>query len=141
MTLPSEVLVLPETDTMRRFKANQAKAKTNERKGCKGGDCNITQCQEPGASSYNKAMRAYYCQEHAERINESNRRHHEEELCEVNPDYHFDYEPKSPEHVPERSANSDTIPTVRANHIGGPKTGRNEPCPCDSGKKYKKCCI
>jgi hypothetical protein len=22
----------------------------------------------------------------------------------------------------------------------GPKTGRNEPCPCGSGKKYKKCC-
>lgn len=22
----------------------------------------------------------------------------------------------------------------------GPKTGRNEPCPCGSGKKFKKCC-
>jgi SEC-C motif-containing protein len=22
----------------------------------------------------------------------------------------------------------------------GPKTGRNEPCPCGSGKKYKHCC-
>ncbi|WP_462431052.1 SEC-C metal-binding domain-containing protein, partial [Bilophila wadsworthia] len=21
-----------------------------------------------------------------------------------------------------------------------PKVGRNEPCPCGSGKKYKKCC-
>ncbi len=21
-----------------------------------------------------------------------------------------------------------------------PKLGRNEPCPCGSGKKYKKCC-
>jgi preprotein translocase subunit SecA len=21
----------------------------------------------------------------------------------------------------------------------GPKTGRNEPCPCGSGKKYKAC--
>ena len=21
-----------------------------------------------------------------------------------------------------------------------PKTGRNEPCPCGSGKKYKQCC-
>jgi uncharacterized protein len=26
--------------------------------------------------------------------------------------------------------------TVRA----GPKVGRNDPCPCGSGKKYKKCC-
>ena len=22
-----------------------------------------------------------------------------------------------------------------------PKTGRNMPCPCGSGKKYKKCCL
>ncbi|MDV2479406.1 MAG: SEC-C metal-binding domain-containing protein, partial [bacterium] len=22
----------------------------------------------------------------------------------------------------------------------GPKIGRNEPCPCGSGKKYKRCC-
>jgi uncharacterized protein YecA (UPF0149 family) len=22
-----------------------------------------------------------------------------------------------------------------------PKIGRNDPCPCGSGKKYKKCCI
>jgi preprotein translocase subunit SecA len=22
----------------------------------------------------------------------------------------------------------------------GPKVGRNDPCPCASGKKYKKCC-
>lgn len=24
--------------------------------------------------------------------------------------------------------------------IKGPKIGRNDPCPCGSGKKYKKCC-
>jgi preprotein translocase subunit SecA len=24
--------------------------------------------------------------------------------------------------------------------VGGQRTGRNEPCPCGSGKKYKKCC-
>ncbi|MDO4521663.1 MAG: SEC-C metal-binding domain-containing protein [Eubacteriales bacterium] len=29
----------------------------------------------------------------------------------------------------------------RANTIvKGPKVGRNDPCPCGSGKKYKKCC-
>ena len=27
-------------------------------------------------------------------------------------------------------------PFVRAT----PKIGRNEPCPCGSGRKYKKCC-
>jgi len=25
--------------------------------------------------------------------------------------------------------------------LGGPKVGRNDPCPCGSGKKYKKCCL
>jgi len=28
------------------------------------------------------------------------------------------------------------IKTVRHD---GPKVGRNDPCPCGSGKKYKKC--
>ena len=23
----------------------------------------------------------------------------------------------------------------------GPKVGRNDPCPCGSGKKFKKCCV
>lgn len=23
----------------------------------------------------------------------------------------------------------------------GPKIGRNDPCPCGSGKKHKKCCL
>lgn len=27
-------------------------------------------------------------------------------------------------------------PLVRAS----PKVGRNDPCPCDSGRKFKKCC-
>ena len=26
-------------------------------------------------------------------------------------------------------------------HHTGPKVGRNDPCPCGSSKKYKKCCI
>ena len=30
-----------------------------------------------------------------------------------------------------------TAPVVR----GHRKTGRNDPCPCGSGKKYKKCCL
>jgi uncharacterized protein YecA (UPF0149 family) len=28
-------------------------------------------------------------------------------------------------------------PSVR----GHRKVGRNDPCPCGSGKKYKKCCL
>ena len=26
------------------------------------------------------------------------------------------------------------------NPVKSTKVGRNEPCPCESGKKYKKCC-
>ncbi len=30
--------------------------------------------------------------------------------------------------------------TYQAPHAAGKKIGRNDPCPCGSGKKYKKCC-
>ena len=30
---------------------------------------------------------------------------------------------------------------TRINPRTDPKIGRNEPCPCGSGKKYKKCCL
>lgn len=30
----------------------------------------------------------------------------------------------------------ESTPSVRSEH----KTGRNDPCPCGSGKKFKKCC-
>jgi uncharacterized protein YecA (UPF0149 family) len=29
------------------------------------------------------------------------------------------------------------VDTIRSEE---PRTGRNDPCPCGSGKKYKKCC-
>lgn len=35
--------------------------------------------------------------------------------------------------------NEDGSPTVQQ-RVVGKKVGRNEPCPCGSGKKYKKCC-
>lgn len=31
-------------------------------------------------------------------------------------------------------------PQIKQVVRSGPKVGRNEPCPCMSGKKYKKCC-
>ena len=37
---------------------------------------------------------------------------------------------------PERTGGDDVIKTVRRDE---PKVGRNDPCPCGSGKKYKKC--
>ena len=34
------------------------------------------------------------------------------------------------------------FPTVKKTSVSGKvKVGRNDPCPCGSGKKYKKCCI
>lgn len=39
------------------------------------------------------------------------------------------------EHGPD-CAHDHAAPFVRAT----PKVGRNEPCPCGSGKKHKKCC-
>jgi hypothetical protein len=45
------------------------------------------------------------------------------------------FQPKEPQRiasVPQKTA----IPKTTAS----PKVGRNEPCPCGSGKKYKKCC-
>jgi preprotein translocase subunit SecA len=32
------------------------------------------------------------------------------------------------------------IPEIKTVRREGPKVGRNEPCPCGSGKKYKQCC-
>jgi len=37
---------------------------------------------------------------------------------------------------PEAKGGGDAVQTVRRE---GPKVGRNDPCPCGSGKKYKKC--
>lgn len=36
------------------------------------------------------------------------------------------------------AASKDGQDTMRA--LVGPRPGRNEPCPCGSGKKFKKCC-
>lgn len=32
------------------------------------------------------------------------------------------------------------VPSLRSKLVLG-KVGRNDPCPCGSGKKYKHCCI
>ena len=40
------------------------------------------------------------------------------------------------EHEYRLGGQKELVPVVR----GGPKVGRNDPCPCGSGKKFKKCC-
>ena len=44
--------------------------------------------------------------------------------------------PQAQTPVPARTGGDDVIKTVRRDE---PKVGRNDPCPCGSGKKYKKC--
>lgn len=44
------------------------------------------------------------------------------------------------EHEAELKAEQSGMPKVETVVHDGPKIGRNDPCPCGSGKKYKKCC-
>lgn len=46
-----------------------------------------------------------------------------------------------PESQPQahQDPDDDMAPTERPAPVGQPKIGRNEPCPCGSGKKYKHC--
>ncbi|MFP4600567.1 MAG: YecA family protein [Persicimonas sp.] len=41
--------------------------------------------------------------------------------------------------LPERAARNKVI--GRTVQRSGEEVGRNDPCPCDSGRKYKKCCL
>jgi hypothetical protein len=41
---------------------------------------------------------------------------------------------------PDYKAKGRPNPTATRNFTRGAATGRNEPCPCGSGQKYKKCC-
>ena len=50
--------------------------------------------------------------------------------------YKVELEPKKPEDVTDLEILLNPPKTV----IAEQKIGRNEPCPCGSGKKYKKCC-
>lgn len=46
-------------------------------------------------------------------------------------------EPNKPENISDVERLLNPIPPVK--HT--PRVGRNDPCPCLSGKKYKKCCL
>ena len=59
------------------------------------------------------------------------------EVCKKN-NLHYiaGLEPDKPENITDlERALSPPVPLTVA-----PKTGRNDPCPCGSGKKFKKCC-
>ena len=44
------------------------------------------------------------------------------------------------DHEAELRAEQTGAPKVETVVHEGPRIGRNDPCPCGSGKKYKKCC-
>ncbi|MGD9016140.1 MAG: SEC-C metal-binding domain-containing protein [Desulfobacterales bacterium] len=50
--------------------------------------------------------------------------------------YKIELDPDKPEDVTDLEILLNPQKTM----IAGEKVGRNEPCPCGSGKKYKKCC-
>lgn len=59
----------------------------------------------------------------------------------------LDAVPKEKEYVP-LGDDDNPIPLIglepvsnRSQKRQGPKVGRNDPCPCGNGKKYKKCCM
>jgi SWIM/SEC-C metal-binding protein len=45
-------------------------------------------------------------------------------------------DPDQPEEITDLELLQNPVTPV----VAGAKTGRNAPCPCGSGKKYKKCC-
>lgn len=61
-------------------------------KGLKGGSCNVTRCQKPGANYFNKGTEKYYCAECAEGINwpggraDAMRLYGSPLLCEIPPE-------------------------------------------------------
>ena len=50
--------------------------------------------------------------------------------------YTIELEPDKPEDIKDLDILLNPLKTK----IAEKKVGRNEPCPCGSGKKYKKCC-
>ena len=50
--------------------------------------------------------------------------------------YTIELEPDKPEDI----ADLELLLNPPKTKIAEKKVGRNEPCPCGSGKKYKKCC-
>ena len=51
--------------------------------------------------------------------------------------YTIELEPDKPENIADLEILLNPVKTK----IAEKKVGRNEPCPCGSGKKYKKCCL
>jgi SWIM/SEC-C metal-binding protein len=55
---------------------------------------------------------------------------------EHNWEYVIEVEPDKP----EDTADMDLLLNTPETYVAEKTVGRNDPCPCGSGKKYKKCC-
>jgi preprotein translocase subunit SecA len=47
---------------------------------------------------------------------------------------------EAPQRAPVMAQASTGVSKKKQLKVAGKKIGRNDPCPCGSGKKYKKCC-
>jgi preprotein translocase subunit SecA len=57
------------------------------------------------------------------------------------PTHSHDHDHGGDGHVHDENCGHHHHAPVTTLRRGGPKVGRNDPCPCGSGKKHKKCCI
>lgn len=64
-----------------------------------------------------------------------------EEMIEAYQRMIMDYVDKNPEAVRTKAARQALGLTMKPYVREGSKTQRNDPCPCGSGKKYKRCCL
>ncbi len=65
--------------------------------------------------------------------------HHDHDHANCGHDHshdHHDHSNCGHDHSHDHHHHFAPVTTVRRD---GPKVGRNDPCPCGSGKKYKKC--
>jgi hypothetical protein len=52
---------------------------------------------------------------------------------------HYELFKRAPGYQPRQAA-AGPLPTLLKPYLAAPKIGRNDPCPCGSGRKYKHCC-
>lgn len=121
-------------------------------KGEHGSTCNRSACQtELPAYFYNHSTRKYYCSTCADLINEANKddamRIFGHDLCTYEAPV-LDAKIPEPTFIDDYSYQLECyhkLLTPKANPLiepvrSTPKIRRNQPCPCDSGKKAKNCC-
>jgi len=138
-----------ERDSRTRFEEMQEKAKNNPLKGKKGGDCNRTQCQKPGASSWNRGSRSWYCESCADLLNDANPMPAgEEPMVDSLPDFTYDTDGEFTIAKLAKAHGRDDDFQIMSSlgkpsppYVRDKKVSRNEPCPCGSGNKFKKCCM